>query len=747
MLPWVCSAFFCVGLVLVATAVHTDGSGTPPARPVPAMAVLVAVGILLGAWHSLGRRPSYFWRRLAGLGLVAIGLETALELLPLDPGLHVVLSWLISAMVVALVALLMRRRSGMKLTAPLFGVAAADALIVACLSTMAMVRWIELEGVILGFADLPYVLPLCANMLVGGVMVMVIVIDRDPLMVSTAVGVIVVCVVDSLTMIWTLAALPHPVWAYAVGVFGIVIVGGGLFHLDTPRRLTAENVAEGFEFRRSVVVWMVFALAVLVGVQSYLLEPGFQLRPLTPDVLIGGILLAVLLLTLAIRDATQSQRSRHILRRLRIQAGVDPLTGVGNRRALNDDVATLQPGQLAVLMVDLDKFKDVNDLVGHAAGDALLVQVAEQLRSAAGRVRARVYRMGGDEFAVLAPINLGQAARFARDLVEIIESNTGRIASGGHLRIGASVGIQYLESARPALVSEAIVAAGQAMREAKVADGASVRVFDAGLRERFERRMLIETRLRSYHEAVELAYQPIVDTRNGKVAGFEALARWKDPVLGRVGPDEFIQIAEHSGLIADLGRHLLARAVREFALEGGFGSGAFLSVNVSPLQLLAPDYTSSLLSELGHWQVRPDQILIEVTESVALAPETQVVDTMRALAQAGFQLGIDDFGAGSTSVSYLPALPLTTLKIDRRLTAGVDVKGAVILRGIVAMARGLDLVVIIEGVETLEQYHLAVAAGVPYTQGWLHASGRAPHEIFEPVGPFPATGGGPPLQS
>ena len=415
--------------------------------------------------------------------------------------------------------------------------------------------------------------------------------------------------------------------------------------------------------------------------------------------------------------------------RLRHDAFHDTLTGLANRALFYDRLAHALEREkrnphngFAALYLDFDRFKVINDSLGHSVGDALLVAIGKRL-SENVRPGDTVARLGGDEFTVLLE-DLPDFTEATRAAERLQESFVRPFELGQHtLYISASIGVVpstvgYNEA------EEVLRDADIAMYRAKSLGRARTAVFDASMRERALSLLALESDLRRAVErgAFEVYYQPIVSALTGQATGFEALVRWQHPVHGSVSPAEFIPLAEETGLVIAIDRWVLRRAcVQVAAWQQCPGRASLtLNVNLSGQQFLRTDlvdYVSGVLEETG---LAGHYLRLELTETVMLSSSATVQDNIARLKALGVQLHIDDFGTGYSSLSYLQHLPTDTLKIDRSFIDRLCLnhEGEELVRTIVAMAHNLGMKVVAEGVETAEQLGLLVALGCEYVQGY-----------------------------
>ena len=410
----------------------------------------------------------------------------------------------------------------------------------------------------------------------------------------------------------------------------------------------------------------------------------------------------------------------------------DPLTTLPNRALFRDRCVQALAGigratsGIGVLFIDLDGFKQVNDSLGHAAGDRLLVEAADRLRHAL-RAGDTVSRFGGDEFTVLAA-----TLDHRHDAVELAQRVTH--ALGRSFRVAdrdvvltCSIGIAFTfdRGCDPdALLHEADIA----MYRAKERGGACYEVFGQSLRARTAKRRQLETELRGAleNEQLRVAYQPQVELPTGRMTGLEALARWQHPERGLVPAGDFIRVAEDTGMIHDLGRWVLCQACTDFARwrkEGSVGDDVQLAVNLSPRQLSRGDVVEATGAALAETGIEPAQLVLEVTEGAVVANAARAGSVLKRLKALGVQIAIDDFGVGYASLGYLERFPIDILKIDRSLVAGLwgDSRKHRVVATVMALAETLGLTVIAEGIERPEDADELMTLGCRLGQGFLFA--------------------------
>jgi diguanylate cyclase (GGDEF)-like protein len=415
----------------------------------------------------------------------------------------------------------------------------------------------------------------------------------------------------------------------------------------------------------------------------------------------------------------------------------DPLTGLPNRRLFLDRLqhALHRHGRgatAAVLFVDLDRFKLVNDSLGHEVGDRVLVRAGEVI-AAAVRESDTVARLGGDEFVVLCE---DLEVDSVRDLADRLVTDLQRpLEVDGHdLRVSASVGVAV--AAGHQLAAELLREADIAMYQAKEQGRNQVSPFHAGMRYRALRRLDLDQALRRGLQRDELLvhYQPIVAPATGEVRGLEALLRWQRPEIGLVPPDHFVPVAEDTGFMVPLGEWVLAQALRQLAEwtdAGVVRPGLPVAVNLSARQLLdrgLPGLVTGLLRDAG---VAPSRLHLAITESVCMSERPTVNVVVQGLVDAGAVLVIDDFGTGYSSLAYLRQIPARQLKIDRRFIRrlGGDRRDRSLVAAVTALAREFDLETVAEGVETEEQREQVVELGCDLAQGYLFARPQGPTEV------------------
>ena len=445
-------------------------------------------------------------------------------------------------------------------------------------------------------------------------------------------------------------------------------------------------------------------------------------------VLIAGLLITgiiVLYLSASLRHARRLLLANRQISKLALK---DPLTGLLNRRAFNEHLAAAfeasRDGSLAfaVLYFDLDHFKDINDTLGHPAGDLLLQDVAERVRNVVRRTD-NVARFGGDEFAVLQTgiSDFAATSAVAAKLNKVLAAPF--TLNGNEVRISASIGIAHY-SADLKTAGAVMVQADLALYRAKEDGRNCFRFHSDELDRDVHERVAISEQLRTALERkeFELYYQPQVDMVSGRIIGVETLLRWNHPTRGLLTPATFIAIAERSGRIAALGEWVVDEACKQLSAWNDLGIqlGA-LAVNFSAIQFKAvADLDARIGASLRNWGVKPGDFEVELTESVLFEVTQQHREIFERLRQLGVRIAIDDFGTGYSSLNYLTNYPVNRLKIAQELVMGVirDPRNATVVRAAVRLADELGVECIAEGVETEGQVDFLVAAGCKYAQGY-----------------------------
>lgn len=416
----------------------------------------------------------------------------------------------------------------------------------------------------------------------------------------------------------------------------------------------------------------------------------------------------------------------------------DQLTGLPNRSSLKKDLDnTVEKAEkynqnLALMFIDLDRFKFFNDSMGHVAGDQLLKEVGKRLASISQK-SYKVFRQGGDEFIVILPNTSRElSAQFAQNVNQAFEKPF--LLEEKEFFISASIGISiYPTDGRDG--DTLIKNADTALYRAKELGRSLYQFYSTDLQKQTSHLMILETGLRKSIEKneLEIYYQPQLDLNTNKVTSFEALLRWKHPVLGFVSPAEFIPIAEDSGLILSIGEWIIQTVCRKLKQwkENGYGTIS-ISINLSPKQFQQPELVKIIQQNIEQNQIYPGSLEFELTEGAMQDPK-RTLQTLAKLKKIGVRISVDDFGTGYSSLSYIKKLPIDTLKIDQSFVKDVlrDEKDAAITTTIIHLAQSLGLSVIAEGVEEEQQVEFFKIMGCHKVQGYFFSKPIPEHEMIE----------------
>ena len=418
-------------------------------------------------------------------------------------------------------------------------------------------------------------------------------------------------------------------------------------------------------------------------------------------------------------DITKRQQAEAYITKL---ASEDPLTSLHNRRVFRAKMQEVcdraSPARFAVLFMDMDRFKVVNDTLGHRTGDQLLIQVAKRLQSVIEETDA-LARLGGDEFAILRPIvqSNDEIETLARRIIEAVAEpfNVDQNVITTGISIGIAIGPDHGKTADALLV-----AADLALYSVKVGTRGTYCVFEKRMDDDVNSRREIELQLREALAGgkLDVHYQPIVDLHNYSITGFEALMRWPHPGKGMISPAKFIPVAEECGLIDALGHWILVEACRtakQWPVE------MRVSVNVSPIQLAKPDFVANVQSVLAETGLEPHRLVLECTETIFIEDSEKMLSTLHRLKEIGIQIALDDFGTGYSSLSYLRSFPFDIVKIDRSFVSDLDGSTScrVIVQAVILIAGSLGIKTVAEGIETEPQLQILKLLGCNDVQGYL----------------------------
>jgi diguanylate cyclase (GGDEF)-like protein len=509
------------------------------------------------------------------------------------------------------------------------------------------------------------------------------------------------------------------------------------------KRLADEYLLAGASFTRqpnrkaaNTVLPVMSSSGRIVGFFEWKPEnPGQRLLARTGPVLAGGFVFAVILVSVLLYRLWRSSSALEAGRlEAQHQANHDALTGLANRVRFDDILgrtlmAPPPAGKgVALLMLDLDRFKQVNDTLGHQSGDDLIRAVGQRLKALVGPGDA-LARLGGDEFGVIHFAKRGLADHLALSQ-EIIDAVSKPFEIfGSEAFVGVSIGIVIIgegDTDRREITRKADIA----LYEAKSSGRNRAVVYEEAMDELLQNRHAIEAELREAlrrDDQLSVAFQPLYDGETGAITGAEALVRWTHPRLGKVSPAHFVPVAESTGLIEAMGEFVLRRACE----LGARHAGRTIAVNISPVQLRNPKFAERLFDLLIDTGMSPSDLELEITESILLDDEQVAAASLRTFRGAGMRIALDDFGTGYSSLNYLKRYPVDCIKIDRSFVSQLE-KGSVsvaIVQAMVTLAHALDIEVTAEGVETEEQKRILTQMGCNTFQGFLLSAPVSAAEI------------------
>ncbi len=525
--------------------------------------------------------------------------------------------------------------------------------------------------------------------------------------------------------------------AYEIGAFsysfliGLIAALTVLVHAPPAAQLLM--VANAVGYATGIAARNAGRPAIAIGQMLLTLAPILTVLALSGDLALRVLALSMLLLAPAMMSITMNvfrvlrnsvaaaETSARLAEKMQHLARTDVVTGLYNRAGLNHHLveylsARDREGKFALFWLDLDRFKEVNDSLGHQMGDRVLAEVAQRLRAQLpdGGV---VGRFGGDEFIVAceAPDRRQVESRALAILGEVTRPFR---FEDDRIELGCSIGVAVLPEDGEDIAT-LMQGADVALYHAKVNGRKQVSFFDPSMTRDLVRRREIEAELRLALQRDELSifFQPIVDLETGKIRAFEALVRWFHPEKGELRPDEFIPVAEECGAIITLGNWITAQAARAAAQ---WPEDVTIAVNLSPLQIKAPGAALGILNALREAKLAPHRLELEITETVLLDDSKQTEDFIAELTEAGVRFALDDFGTGYSSLGYLSKYPFGKIKVDRSFVSGANAgkKSDAIIRAVSEMATTLGMEIVAEGIETIEQVRSVRNAGCTLGQGY-----------------------------
>jgi len=475
--------------------------------------------------------------------------------------------------------------------------------------------------------------------------------------------------------------------------------------------------------RPSIAIGQIFlATAPVVVACSLSSELPHHILALTMALLLPAMMTITLSIFRVMHTSiAAAETSAKLAEKMQTLARTDVVTNLANRAGLNHELVEIMmardpQSKLALFWLDLDRFKEVNDTLGHPVGDRVLAEVARRLKETA-HTEAIVARFGGDEFIVAREVaSRADSERLAGRILE--EINRPFRIDGERLELGCSMGIALLPDDGQD-IDTLMQGADVALYHAKINGKNQVRFFDPAMNRDLVRKKEIEAELRAALQRDELSifFQPIVDLETGRIRTFEALVRWFHPEKGELRPDEFIPVAEETGVIITLGNWITAQAAKAAAQ---WPEDVTIAVNLSPVQIRAPGAALGILTALRDAKLDPRRLELEVTESLFIDDNQHTARFIEDLSAEGVRFALDDFGTGYSSLGYINKFPFKKIKVDRSFVSGpnVGLKSDAIIRAVAEMGSTLEMEIVAEGLETIDQVHAVRAAGCTLGQGY-----------------------------
>jgi diguanylate cyclase (GGDEF)-like protein len=516
-------------------------------------------------------------------------------------------------------------------------------------------------------------------------------------------------------------------FAFLAGLLAALTVYDGVGHIQTLTVTYALVYGVGISARNAgrpmiAVGQLLLSALPIIVVGPIVGGPVFYVLSATMFFVIFGVMSITFNVFRVLREQIiAADVSANLADKMRDLARTDVVTGLANRAGLNHDLTELlmvlpERHKLAMFWIDLDRFKEINDTLGHTVGDKVLAEIANRLR-AIGPEGSTIARFGGDEFIVVAEVaERSESERLAAAVAEDLARSM-RL-DGQRIDLAASMGVALLPDDGPD-IDALMQGADLALYHAKIGGRNQICFFDTSMTRDLVRKKEIETELRAAIQRDELSifFQPIVDLETGKIRTFEALVRWFHPEKGELRPDEFIPVAEETGVIITLGNWITAQAAKAAA---GWPEEVTIAVNLSPMQIRAPGAALGILSALREARLDPRRLELEVTESLFLDDDANTARFIDDLAKEGVRFALDDFGTGYSSLGYINKYPFSKIKVDRSFVSGPNIgkKSDAIIRAVAEMGATLDMDIVAEGLETIEQVQAVRSAGCTLGQGY-----------------------------